>query len=61
MPVLTMAGELDAKFLAICRQIAASVPEGRFDSIAGTGHAAHLQDPGQVMAVLQCWLNDINW
>ena len=61
MPVLTMAGELDHKYSAICRQIAATVPEGRFQHIASTGHAAHLQDPDQFVAVLQQWLNDINW
>lgn len=61
MPVLTIAGELDAKYNAIGRQIAASVPDGRFEGIVGTGHAAHLQDPDQITAVLQGWLNDINW
>jgi 2-succinyl-6-hydroxy-2,4-cyclohexadiene-1-carboxylate synthase len=61
MPVLTIAGELDQKYSAIGRQIAASVPEGHFDGIADAGHAAHLQDPAEVMAVLQRWLNDINW
>jgi 2-succinyl-6-hydroxy-2,4-cyclohexadiene-1-carboxylate synthase len=61
MPVLTMAGELDGKYNAIGRQIAASVPEGRFEGIGGAGHAAHLQDPDQVVAVLQSWLNRINW
>ena len=35
MPVLTIAGALDEKFTAIGRQIAASVPEGRFEGIAG--------------------------
>ena len=61
MPVLTMAGELDEKYNAIERQIAASVLDGRFAGIGGTGHAAHLQDPDQVIAVLEGWLNDINW
>ncbi len=61
MPVLTIAGELDEKYGAIGRQIAAAVPAGRFESVVGTGHAAHLQDPDRVIAVLQAWLNDINW
>ena len=45
MPVLTIAGELDHKFAAIGRQIAASVPEGESVEIPGAGHAAHLQEP----------------
>lgn len=61
MPVLTMAGELDEKFAAIGRQIAAWAPHGRFVDITGCGHAAHLQDPGQVIAILQNWLNTISW
>ncbi|MDP9464293.1 MAG: alpha/beta fold hydrolase [Actinomycetota bacterium] len=61
MPVLTIAGEHDEKFTAIGRQIASSVPQGQTVEITGAGHAAHLQDPGQVAAVVQLWLNEINW
>lgn len=61
MPVLTIAGEHDEKFTAIGRQIAATVPRGRFDGIVGAGHAAHLQDPDQFAAALERWLDEINW
>ncbi len=61
MPVLAIAGELDEKYAAIGRQIAATVPDGRFAEIAGAGHAAHLQDPDQVVSVLRSWLHDIDW
>jgi 2-succinyl-6-hydroxy-2,4-cyclohexadiene-1-carboxylate synthase len=61
MPVLTMAGEHDEKFAAISRQVAAWVPRGTHVDLAGCGHAAHLQDPGQVVAVLQRWLTPISW
>jgi 2-succinyl-6-hydroxy-2,4-cyclohexadiene-1-carboxylate synthase len=61
MPVLTIAGELDERYSAIGRQIAASVPEGRFEGISRAGHAAHLQDPDQVVAALQGWMSRINW
>lgn len=61
VPVLAMAGEHDAKYGAIGRQIAAAVPHGRFDGITAASHAAHLQDPDQVVAALQRWLGDINW
>jgi 2-succinyl-6-hydroxy-2,4-cyclohexadiene-1-carboxylate synthase len=59
MPVLTIAGEHDEKFTKIGRQIAATVPRGRFDGIIGAGHAAHLQDPDRVAAALQVWLDEI--
>jgi 2-succinyl-6-hydroxy-2,4-cyclohexadiene-1-carboxylate synthase len=61
MPVLTIAGELDHKFAAIGRQIAASVPEGESVEIPGVGHAAHLQDAEAVIEVLVAWLADIKY
>ncbi len=61
MPVLTIAGELDAKFAAIGRQIAASVPEGRSVEIPGSGHAAHLQQPELVTRVLVDWLAELKY
>ncbi len=56
MPVLVMAGERDRKFIDIGRQIATSVREGTFASIADADHAAHLHQPTQVLARLQEWL-----
>jgi 2-succinyl-6-hydroxy-2,4-cyclohexadiene-1-carboxylate synthase len=61
MPVLTIAGELDAKFAAIGRQIAASVPQGKSVEIPGAGHAAHLQQPQLVMQAVVDWLDDIKY
>ena len=52
MPVLAIAGANDAKFVAIGRQIAASVPDGRFAEISGAEHAAHLQRPELVRAAV---------
>lgn len=59
VPVLTMAGEHDTRFAAIGRKMASAVSSGHFQAIAGAGHAAHLQAPDQVIAVLQHWLQDI--
>lgn len=56
MPVLALAGELDAKFVPIAERIAASVPKGTFGQIHGAGHAAHLQQPMQVVTRLEIWL-----
>jgi len=61
MPVLAMAGEHDERYVAIGQRIAASVPDGRFEEIADAGHAAHLQDPDRVVALLRNGLTDIHW
>lgn len=56
MPVLSMAGELDTKFVPIAERIAASAPEGTFAAVHGAGHAAHLQQPMQVITRLEVWM-----
>lgn len=56
MPVLALAGELDTKFVPLAERIAASVPDGTFGQIHGAGHAAHLQQPFQVVTRLEVWL-----
>ena len=61
MPVVTMSGELDHKFAAIGRQIAAAVPEGRSVEIPGAGHAAHLQQGDEVIGALTAWLSEIKY
>lgn len=53
MPVLAMAGELDVKFVAIAERVAASVPQGTFAAIHDAAHAAHLQQPMQVITRLE--------
>jgi 2-succinyl-6-hydroxy-2,4-cyclohexadiene-1-carboxylate synthase len=57
MPVLAMAGELDTKFVPIAERIGAAAPKGSFGLIHGAGHAAHLQQPAQVMTRLEIWLH----
>jgi 2-succinyl-6-hydroxy-2,4-cyclohexadiene-1-carboxylate synthase len=56
MPVLAMAGALDTKFVPIAERIAASVPGGSFGVIHDAGHAAHLQQPMQVITRLEAFL-----
>lgn len=55
MPVLALAGEVDHKFLPIAERIAASVPDGAFASVHGAGHAAHLEQPVQVITRIETW------
>lgn len=56
LPVLSMSGSLDTKFEPIAERIASSVPDGVFATVHGAGHAAHLQQPGQVFGRLEIWL-----
>lgn len=56
IPVLVLAGELDAKFTAIGRAMAASLPDATFESIPGAGHAAHTEQPEAVAHTISTWL-----
>jgi len=53
LPVLLLAGELDAKFRDIASEMAARIPGARKSVIAGCGHAAHLEDPEGWLAVFR--------
>jgi len=56
MPVLAMSGDRDDKFQAIAERVAATVPDGTFATVHHAGHAAHLQQPAQVLGRLEIWL-----
>lgn len=56
-PVLVLAGERDQKFTAIGRRLAAALPGGEFRSIAGAGHAAHLEAPKRTAELVKRWLD----
>jgi 2-succinyl-6-hydroxy-2,4-cyclohexadiene-1-carboxylate synthase len=56
-PTLTMAGDLDAKFTALGRQLAMAIGDNAvFRSIEAAGHAAHLEHPSAVTSALREWL-----
>jgi 2-succinyl-6-hydroxy-2,4-cyclohexadiene-1-carboxylate synthase len=52
MPVILIAGERDAKFTALARQMARLIPQASVEVVAGAGHAVHLERPEQVVEVL---------
>ncbi|HEX9343178.1 MAG TPA: alpha/beta fold hydrolase [Actinomycetota bacterium] len=53
MPVLLLAGALDGKFGALATRMAVAIgPNARVALIAGAGHAAHLERPGEVAALV---------
>ncbi len=45
-PVLLMAGELDAKFARIAKQMQARLPHAQLDIVPDAGHTIHLEQPG---------------
>lgn len=56
MPVLLVAGALDAKYVAIAERMAALIPAGTLAVIEGAGHAAHLEQPDAFAGALEAWL-----
>jgi 2-succinyl-6-hydroxy-2,4-cyclohexadiene-1-carboxylate synthase len=56
MPVLVIAGALDAKFVALAEQLATSIPNATLAVIPDAGHAVHLERPGDVFAAVTSWL-----
>ncbi len=47
-PTLLVVGELDAKYLAIGREMARRLPDARLETVARAGHAVHLEAPEAV-------------
>ena len=45
MPVLVVAGALDAKFVAIAERMADAIPDATLAVLDGAGHTAHLERP----------------
>jgi 2-succinyl-6-hydroxy-2,4-cyclohexadiene-1-carboxylate synthase len=57
IPALVLAGERDARFTALARRLADAIgPTATCASIAGAGHAAHLEQPAAFLAALRAWL-----
>ncbi|MDH2903199.1 MAG: alpha/beta fold hydrolase [Actinomycetota bacterium] len=56
VPTLALAGELDTKFVLEARAIADTVRRGAVATIAGAGHAAHLEQPELVASEIEFFL-----
>lgn len=52
VPVLLLAGSLDAKFVAIGQEMARALPDGTMHVLPGVGHAAHLEQPEAFTALV---------
>jgi 2-succinyl-6-hydroxy-2,4-cyclohexadiene-1-carboxylate synthase len=57
MPVLLIAGDADDRYAAIAERMAHAIgANAEAVRIPGAGHAAHLEQPDHVVAVLRTWL-----
>ena len=52
MPTVLIAGECDAKFASIATSMAAAIPNATLAIVPCSGHAAHLQEPQRVAALI---------
>jgi pimeloyl-ACP methyl ester carboxylesterase len=52
VPVTLVVGERDAKFHAIAERMAAALPRAELVVVQGAGHAAQLEQPAAVAALL---------
>jgi 2-succinyl-6-hydroxy-2,4-cyclohexadiene-1-carboxylate synthase len=62
VPTLLLAGELDAKYRELARQLAAVLPQSQPYFMPESGHAIHLEQPRTFATVVQrflihCWHN----
>ena len=56
MPVLLLAGALDAKYVAIAQRMATSIRGSKLEVFADAGHSVHLERPNAFVDVLERWL-----
>lgn len=52
-PLLALAGELDAPYVAAAHRMAAAVPAGEAGIVPAAGHAAHLEQPAAAATLLE--------
>jgi 2-succinyl-6-hydroxy-2,4-cyclohexadiene-1-carboxylate synthase len=56
MPVLLVAGALDAKYVALAERMAGRIPRATVEVFEGAGHAVHLEQPDAFIGALETWL-----
>ena len=49
---MLVAGERDAKFTAIAREMALALPRATLEIVPEAGHAVHLEAPARVAALI---------
>jgi pimeloyl-ACP methyl ester carboxylesterase len=54
VPVTLVAGERDAKFTQLAREMAAAIPAATLAIVPDAGHAIHLEAPARIAELLAC-------
>lgn len=60
VPVLVLAGALDAKFVDIGRRMSEALPHAAFATVPDAGHAAHSERPAATVDLITAWLTDLS-
>jgi 2-succinyl-6-hydroxy-2,4-cyclohexadiene-1-carboxylate synthase len=58
VPVLLLAGELDARYRELAQAMQAELPDARTAIVAHAGHTAHLERPGAYLAAVQPFIDE---
>ena len=58
MPVLILAGALDAKFADIATRMHARIANSELEIVADSGHSVHLEKPLEFVAIVRKWLTN---
>jgi 2-succinyl-6-hydroxy-2,4-cyclohexadiene-1-carboxylate synthase len=62
VPVLAVAGAEDERYAEIARRMAGAIgPHATAATVSQAGHAAHLERPGGLLAVLRPWLRRLDY
>lgn len=59
VPVLLLAGSLDAKFVALGQEMARALPDSTMHVLPQAGHAAHLEQPETFTALVRPFLGRV--
>lgn len=55
---LLLTGSLDEKFCGIARQMSEKLPRCRWETIEGSGHAIHVEDPEKFVTIVKGFLSN---
>ncbi len=60
-PTLLIVGAEDAKFRCLAAEMSSAMSKARVAIVAGTGHAAHFEQPDAFQQVVLDFLKSIDW
>jgi len=59
-PALVIAGADDSRYVALARRLGAALPDARVEIVRDAGHAAHLERPEIVGALLTAFVREVD-